>query len=51
MRTPYPQCIPARQAMMSGQLPKTCQCEEFGEDLVPGYETFSRLFLDMLMQQ
>ena len=42
--TPHPQCIPARQAMMAGQLPKTCQCEKFGDDLLPGYETFSRLF-------
>lgn len=42
--TPYPQCIPARQAMMAGQLPKTCACERFGDDLTPGYETFARRF-------
>ncbi len=24
--TPSPVCVPARQAMMSGQLPRTCDC-------------------------
>lgn len=24
--TPSPVCIPARQSMMAGQLPKTCNC-------------------------
>ena len=33
--TPSPVCIPARQCMMSGQLPKTCGCEVFGNDLPP----------------
>ncbi|NMA85367.1 MAG: sulfatase-like hydrolase/transferase [Epulopiscium sp.] len=42
--TPHPQCIPARQSMMAGQLPKTCKCERFEDDLAPGYETFARLF-------
>lgn len=41
--TPSPACIPARQCMMSGQLPKTCGCEGW-VDLKPGYLTFSRLF-------
>ena len=41
--TPSPICIPARQCMMSGQLPKTCGCEGW-IDLKPGYMTFSRLF-------
>ena len=40
--TPYPQCIPARQAMMAGQFPKNCGCEKFGDDLTPGYMTFAR---------
>ena len=42
--TPSPVCIPARQCMMSGQYPKTCGCEVFGEDLAPGYMTFARRF-------
>ena len=28
--TPSPICIPGRQALMSGQLPRTCGCENFG---------------------
>ncbi|CAG7606238.1 Choline-sulfatase [Paenibacillus solanacearum] len=40
--TPSPICIPARQSMMAGQLPRTCQCERFGDDLTPGYMTFAR---------
>lgn len=40
--TPSPVCIPARQSMMSGQLPRTCKCEVFGDDLAPGYMTFAR---------
>lgn len=42
--TPSPLCIPGRQAMMSGQLPRTCRCEQFGEDLAPGHMTFARRF-------
>ncbi|MFW5798725.1 MAG: sulfatase-like hydrolase/transferase, partial [Planctomycetota bacterium] len=41
--TPSPICVPARQCMMSGQLPKTCSCEGW-IDLAPNYLTFSRLF-------
>ncbi len=40
--TPSPICIPGRQAMMSGQLPRTCGVERFGQDLAPGYMTFAR---------
>ncbi len=40
--TPAPICIPARQSMAAGQLPRTCGCEVFGEDLPPGHMTFSR---------
>ncbi|MYC64589.1 MAG: sulfatase-like hydrolase/transferase [Caldilineaceae bacterium SB0661_bin_34] len=40
--TPSPICIPGRQAMMSGQLPRTCGVESFGQDLAPGYMTFAR---------
>ncbi len=42
--TPSPICIPARQALMAGQLPRTCGCEVFGEDLPPGHMTFARRF-------
>jgi choline-sulfatase len=41
--TPSPICVPARQCMMAGQLPKTCNCEGW-IDLAPGYMTFARLF-------
>ncbi len=41
--TPSPVCIPARQCLMSGQLPKTCGCEGW-IDLRPGYMTFARQF-------
>lgn len=42
--TPSPICIPARQAMMAGQLPRTCGCRVFGDDLAPEYMTFARRF-------
>lgn len=42
--TPSPVCIPARQCMMSGQFPRTCGCEVFGDDLPPFYQTFARTF-------
>jgi choline-sulfatase len=41
--TPSPICVPARQCMMSGQLPKTCGCEGW-IDLPPGAMTFARRF-------
>ncbi|NLU41982.1 MAG: sulfatase-like hydrolase/transferase [Firmicutes bacterium] len=41
--TPSPVCIPARQCLMAGQLPKTCECEGW-IDLKPGYRTFAREF-------
>lgn len=41
--TPSPVCIPARQCLMAGQLPKTCNCEGW-IDLAPGYRTFARDF-------
>ncbi|MFC6964804.1 sulfatase-like hydrolase/transferase [Halocatena marina] len=40
--TPSPRCVPARQCMMSGQFPRTCGCETFGEDLPPQSMTFAR---------
>ncbi len=42
--TPSPVCIPGRQALMSGQLPRTCGCELFAQDLPPGHMTFARRF-------
>ncbi len=42
--TPSPVCIPGRQCMMAGQLPRTSGCEWFGEDLKPGSMTFARRF-------
>lgn len=41
---PSPICIPGRQCMMAGQLPRTCRCEHFGQDLAPGAMTFARRF-------
>ena len=41
---PSPICIPARQCMMAGQLPRTCGCEVYGQDLTPEYLTFARQF-------
>jgi len=40
--TPSPICIPGRQSLMSGQLPRTCGCEHFGQDLPPFSMTWSR---------
>ena len=42
--TPSPICIPARQCMMTGQYSKACGCNVYGDDLTPGYMTFSRWF-------
>ncbi|HMB01175.1 MAG TPA: sulfatase-like hydrolase/transferase [Spirochaetota bacterium] len=42
--TPSPICVPGRQCMASGQLPRTCKTEKYGEDLKPGYMTFARRF-------
>lgn len=39
-----PICVPGRQAMMSGQLPMTCGCHRFGDDLAPNSMTFARRF-------
>ena len=39
-----PICVPGRQCLMSGQLPLNCGCQNYGEDLPPGYETFARAF-------
>ncbi|HCK10106.1 MAG TPA: hypothetical protein DHW45_09540 [Candidatus Latescibacteria bacterium] len=41
--TPSPICVPGRQCLMSGQLPKTCNCEGW-IDLQPNYLTFAKHF-------
>lgn len=41
--TPSPICVPGRQCLASGQLPKTCGCEGW-VDLTPGYRTFAQEF-------
>lgn len=42
--TPSPICVPARQCMAAGQLPRTCGAERYGEDLKSGHMTFAKLF-------
>ena len=42
--TPSPVCIPARQAMAAGQLPRSCKCTDFSHDLTPNHMTFARRF-------
>ncbi len=41
---PSPICMPCRQALMSGRLPKSIGCLGFGDDLPPGSMTFARWF-------
>ncbi len=42
--TPSPICVPGRMCMMAGQLPGTCGCYNYGDDLTPEYMTFARRF-------
>ncbi|HEV7298842.1 MAG TPA: sulfatase-like hydrolase/transferase [Tepidisphaeraceae bacterium] len=42
--TPSPICIPARQCLMAGELPKTCGVRRYGDDLPSGYLTWARSF-------
>ncbi|MBI1338558.1 MAG: sulfatase-like hydrolase/transferase [Phycisphaera sp.] len=42
--TPSPICVPGRQSLMCGQLPRTCKCERFGHDLPPFSMTFAKRF-------
>lgn len=44
--TPSPICIPGRQCMMSGLLPRSCGCLRYGEDLAPNSMTFARRFAE-----
>ena len=47
--TPSPVCVPARQCIAAGQLPKTCGCEGW-VDLAPGYMTLPRRFAENAYQ-
>lgn len=40
--TPSPACMPARQCLTTGQLPRTCGCLRYGEDIPPQSMTFPR---------
>ncbi len=40
--TPSPICIPGRQSLMSGQFPRDCGCEKFGDDLPPFSMTWAK---------
>jgi choline-sulfatase len=42
--TPSPICVPARQCITAGQLPRTCRSENFGSDIPPNSMTFARQF-------
>ncbi len=42
--TPSPICVPGRQSLMAGQLPRTTRCENFGDDLPPFSMTFAKRF-------
>ncbi len=42
--TPAPICIPGRQSLMTGLLPRNCGCRNFGQDIAPGSLTFARVF-------
>lgn len=44
--TPSPRCVPARQCLAIGELPRTCGCEVYGEDLPPQSPTFARAFTE-----
>jgi len=40
--TPAPICVPGRMCLMSGQLPQSCDCHRYGDDLPPNHMTFAR---------
>ena len=42
--TPSPICIPARQCLASGQLPRTCGARQWAQDLPPQSVTWARVF-------
>jgi choline-sulfatase len=44
--TPAPRCVPARQCLAAGQLPDSCGCRRYGDDLPPRTRTFARQFTE-----
>ena len=40
--TASPICVPGRQCLMAGQMPRTCGVESFSQDLPPGHMTWAR---------
>ncbi len=44
--TPAPVCVPARQCLATGKYPLHIGCEQFGDDIAPGSQTFARWFSD-----
>jgi choline-sulfatase len=40
--TPSPICIPARQCLACGQLPRTCKAERYGDDIPPFSMTWAK---------
>lgn len=42
--TPSPICVPGRQCLMSGKLPRSVGCEHWGQDLPPNAMTFAKRF-------
>lgn len=44
--TPSPVCVPGRQCLATGKYPHQIGCEQFGDDIAPGSQTFARWFSD-----
>lgn len=44
--TPAPRCVPARQCLAAGQLPDSCGCRRYGDDLPLRTRTFARQFTE-----
>lgn len=42
--TPSPICVPGRQCLMAGKLPRALGCESWGQDLPPNAMTFAKRF-------
>ena len=42
--TPAPRCVPARQCVMTGELPMTCGCLSYGDGLDGDEPTYARRF-------
>ena len=42
--TPSPICVPARQAILSGQYPRHCGCRDWRQDIAPDVITYANWF-------